>query len=47
MMDPLVKYYIKQAGGGDDVVGPIYVMQRGKGIGSFLSGLFRALKPVL
>ena len=35
--------------GGDDDVGPIYVLplQRGHGIGSFLSGLFRAVRPVL
>jgi len=48
-MDPLVKYYIRQAGGGYDDVGPIYVLpsQRGHGIGSFLSGLFRAVRPVL
>jgi hypothetical protein len=32
---------------GDVDVGSIYVMQRGQGIGSFLSGLFRAVKPVL
>ena len=49
-MDPLVKYYIRQAGeGNDDGVGPIYILpsQRGHGIGSFLSGLFRAVRPVL
>ena len=48
-MDPLLKYYIRQAGGGNDDVGPIYILpsQRGHGIGSFLSGLFRAVRPVL
>ena len=53
-MDNLVKYYVRQAGGGgggDNGVGPIYVVppfvQRGHGIGSFLSGLFRAVRPIL
>ena len=52
IMDTLVKYYVRQAGGsGDNGVGPIYVtplfVQRGCGIGSFLSGLFRAVSPIL
>ena len=44
-----MKYYIRQAGVGDDDVEPIYVLpsQRGRGIGSLLSGLFRAVRPVL
>ena len=53
-MDNLVKYYVRQAGGGgggDNGVGPIYVVppfvQRGNGTGSFLSGLFRAVRPIL
>ena len=48
IMDHLVKYYIRQDGGGNDDVGPIYVLpsQRGHVIGSFLSGLFRAVRPV-
>ena len=50
-MDTLVKYYVRQAGGGDNGVGPIYTVppfvQRGRGIGSFLSGLFRAVRPIL
>jgi hypothetical protein len=52
-MDPLVKYYVRQAGGGrgDNGVGPIYIsppfVQRRHGIGSFFSGLFRAVRPIL
>jgi len=52
-MDPLVKYYVRQAGGGrgDNGVGPICIsppfVQRGHGGGSFLSGLFRAVRPIL
>jgi hypothetical protein len=55
-MDPLSLYYVHQAGGGgkdrlDDVIGPIYAstpfVQRGHGIGSFLGGLFRMVKPIL
>jgi hypothetical protein len=46
-METLVRYYVRQAGGGDDNVVPIYVMHRGQGIGSFLSGLIRAVKTVL
>ena len=48
-----MKYYVRQAGGGsgDNGVGPIYTVppfvQRGRGIGSFLSGLFRAVRPIL
>ena len=51
IMDTLVKYYVRQAGGGsgDKGVRPIYnvppFVQRGRGIGSFLSGLFRAVRP--
>jgi hypothetical protein len=52
-MDHLVRYYVRQAGGGrgDDGVGPIYIsppfVQRGHGIGSFSGGLFRAVRPIL
>lgn len=53
-MDPLSLYYVHQAGGGkdrfDDVIGPIYAstpfVQRGHGIGSFLGGLFRMVRPI-
>jgi hypothetical protein len=49
-MDPLVVYYRRQAGRGRDDIGPVYsvspFMQRGHGIGSLLSGLFRTLRPV-
>ena len=57
-MDSLAEYYIHQEGGGGgsgsqhlgDIFGPCtfgspYV-QRGHGIGSFLAGLFRSLKPL-
>ena len=54
-MYPLTRYYIHQAGGGgsscsgDGGVGPIYsvppFVQRGHGLGSFLGGLFRSLRP--
>ena len=56
-MDPLVSYYLQQAGrgsyrgGGYSGIGPVYstapFVQRGHGIGSFLSGLFRFVKPIL
>ena len=53
-MDSLTDYYIHQGGGGgehlDGLFGPVYVgspyVQRGHGIGSFLAGLFRSLKPL-
>jgi hypothetical protein len=54
-IDSLADYYIHQEGGGgsehqDELFGPVYVgshyVQRGHGIGSFLAGLFRALKPL-
>jgi hypothetical protein len=50
-MDPLTAYYIRQGGGRclGDINGPVYVgshlVQRGSGIGSFLSSLFRIVKP--
>ena len=53
-MTPLGQYYIRQAGGGrgsDSGIGPIYsvppFIQRGHGIGSFLGGLWRTVRPVL
>ena len=54
-MDPLVAYYLHQAGRGSkpssSSVGPIYYnppfVQKGHGIGSFLGGVFRFLKPIL
>jgi len=49
-MDPLTKYYIRQAGGGGGV-GPVCAIppfvQRGHWIGDFLSGLFRRVIPIL
>ena len=50
--DSLVQYYLHQAGRGSrGGIGPIYsvppVLQRGHGLGSFLSGLFRLVRPVL
>jgi hypothetical protein len=45
-MNPYIEYYVNQAGRG---VGPVYVgavNQRGHGIGSFLSGLFRSVFPL-
>jgi len=52
-MTPLGHYYVRQAGGerGDSGIGPIYsvqpFVQRGHGIGSFLQGLWRTVRPVL
>jgi len=55
-MTPLGQYYVRQAGGGgggrgDSGIGPIYsvppFVQRGHGIGSFLRGLWRTVRPVL
>ena len=52
-MDPLTAYYKNQAGAGGlgDLIGPLYKgsfhVQQGHGIGSFLSGLFRIVRPVL
>jgi len=51
-MDPLVRYYLRQAGRGHtNGIGPIYevppVLQRGYGIGSFLAGLWRTVRPIL
>ena len=54
-MDPLVRYYLHQAGlgysGCKGGIGPIYsvptIYQRGYGIGSFLAGLWMMVKPIL
>ena len=54
-MDPLVRYYLHQAGrgysGGKGDIGSIYsvptIYQRGYGIGSFFAGLWRMVKPIL
>ena len=51
-MNPLTRYYIHQAGGGDSGggVGPIYsvppFVQRGHGLGSLLGGLFPSIRPL-
>ena len=49
-MGSLAEYYIRQGGRIDDEIGPVYVsspyVQRGHGIGSFLAGLFRMVKPI-
>jgi len=52
LMDPLVRYCLHQAGGGQHYgIGPIYAsppfFQRGYGIGSFLAGLWRVVRPAL
>ena len=49
-MNRLTRYYINQAGGGGSgEVGTIYsvppFVQRGNGLGSFLGGLFRSIRP--
>jgi len=51
-MDLLVRYYLRQAGRGHtNGIGPIYdatpVLQRGYGIGSFLTGLWLTVRPIL
>ena len=51
-MDPLVRYYLHQAGRGkNNGIGPVYttplVLQRGYGLGSFLSGVWRVFRPIL
>jgi hypothetical protein len=53
-MNPLVQYYLRQAGRGergDNGIGSIYgvphFVQRGYGTGNLLSGLFRTVRPIL
>ena len=51
-MDPRTAYYINQAVGGlGDLIEPLYRggfhVQQGHGIGSFLSGLFLIVQPIL
>jgi hypothetical protein len=52
-MNSLVQYYLRQGvrGGGGVDIGPIYhippFVQRGHGIGCFLSGLERSIRPLL
>jgi len=52
-MTPLGQYYIRQAGGGEGgrAIGPGYsvspFVQCGHGIGSFLRGLWRTVRPVV
>jgi len=51
-MDPLVRYDLNQAGrGNNNDIGPVYatpfVLQRGYGIGSFFSGNWRVVRPIL
>jgi hypothetical protein len=49
-MDQYTRYYVNQSGGGSGI-GPVYraifMVQRGKGLGSFFRGLFRFVKPLL
>jgi len=50
-MDPLVLYYRRQAGLRHNDIGPIYsvqpFVQRGHGVGSVLTGLYRTLRPIV
>lgn len=45
------QYYLRQKGKGLSDIGPLYrspvLYQRGSGIGSFFSGLFKNLKPLM
>jgi hypothetical protein len=49
-MSPLVNYYLRQAGR-RGAIGPVLslppIHQRGHGIGSFLGGLWRSVRPIL
>jgi hypothetical protein len=48
-IDQYTGYYVNRSGGGD--IGRVYRasfrMQRGNGIGTFFSGFFRFVKPLL
>jgi len=51
-MDPLLRYYLHQADRcKNNGIGPLYatplVLQRGYGIGSFLSGQWRVVRTIL
>jgi len=48
-MDRCTRYYVNQSGGGeiDHVYRDSFRMQRGNGIGLFLRGLIRLVKPLL
>jgi len=50
-MDHLVLYYRRQVGLGHHDIGPIYsvqlFIQRGHGLGSVLTGLYRTLRPIV
>jgi hypothetical protein len=51
-MNPLLRYYLRQAGrGSDGVVGPIYsvlpFVQRGNGFGNILGGMRLDVRPLL
>lgn len=44
-------YYLSQIGGGLNDIGPLYssprYLQQGRGVGSFLGGIFKYLRPLL
>jgi len=49
-MDQYTRYYVNQSGGvGGGGIGPVYKasfrVHRGNGLGSFIRGLFRFVKP--
>ena len=50
-MDRYTRYYVHQGGGGGGEIGPVYRasfrVQKGNVIGSFFTGLFRFVKPLL
>jgi|SRR5215510_7526309 len=54
-MDALVAYYLHQAGRGskrgNSSIGPVYAIppfiQKGRGIGNFLGGIFRFVRPLI
>jgi hypothetical protein len=50
-IEPIVQYYRRQAGRGRGDICPIYssppFVQKGRGLGSILAGLFRTLRPIL
>lgn len=46
-----INYYLSQVGGGLNDIGPIYgsprIYQQGRGVGSFLGGIFKYLRPLI